>query len=228
MSQACARWRGDVGAYLVGALDGDARARVIAHLETCAGCRCDYDELAPVRGVLSQLAGPDAAPRAGGPGRFWGQPPGGAPLPPLRPVRTGAGRRWLAGAAAAVAAGAIAVLAAAGLAPSVPTFRAYDQATGVHGAAQLRAAPTGAEIDLAVAGLPAGERCVMLAVSGRGSDVAGTWSATYDGTARVAGTSAIPPGRLTSLRIESAGGRLLLTIPVRPPGHDQVPVVPMR
>jgi hypothetical protein len=65
MSRACAVWRGDVGAYLVGALDDDARARVIAHLETCAGCRSDYDELAPVRGLLSQLAGPDAAPRAG-------------------------------------------------------------------------------------------------------------------------------------------------------------------
>src|SRR5215831_7428750 len=87
-----AAWRGDVGAYLVGALDSDARARVIAHLETCAGCRSDYDELISVRGLLSQLAGPDAAPRAGGAGRFWGQPPGGAPLPPLRPVRPGAGR----------------------------------------------------------------------------------------------------------------------------------------
>jgi len=217
-----------MGAYLVGALDHDARARVIAHLETCAGCRSDYDELAPVRGLLSQLAGPDAAPRAGGAGRFWGQPPGGAPLPPLRPVRAGAGRRWLAGSGVAVAAVIIAVLAAADLAPSVPTFRAYDHATGVHGEAQLHAAPTGAEIDLAVAGLPAGERCVMLAVSGRGSDIAGTWSATYGGTARVAGTSAIPPGRLTSVRIESAGGRLLLTIPVRPPGHGQVPLVPMR
>jgi hypothetical protein len=227
MSRACAAWRGDVGAYLVGALDDDARARVIAHLETCAGCRCDYDELAPVRGLLSQLAGPDAAPRAGGPGRFWGQPPGGVPLPPLRPVR-GAARRWLAGAAIAVAAGAVAVLAAAGLAPSAPTFRAYDPSTGVRGEAQLHAAPTGTEIGLAVAGLPAGGRCVMLAVAGRGSDIAGTWTATYDGTARVAGTSAIPLGRLTSLRIESAGGRLLLTIPVRPPGHGQVPAMPMR
>jgi hypothetical protein len=228
MSQACAAWRGDVGAYLVGALDDDARARMIAHLETCAGCRSDYDELVPVRGLLSQLAGPDAAPRAGGAGRFWGQPPGGAPLPPLRPVRPGAGRRWLAAAAATVAAAAVAVLAAAGLGPSAPTFRAYDRTTGVHGEAQLHAAPTGAEIDLTVAGLRAGERCVMLAVSGRGSDIAGTWNATYDGTARVAGTSAIPLRRLTSVRIESAGGRLLLTIPVRPPGHGPVPPVPMR
>ena len=76
----------------------------------------DYDELVPVRGLLSQLAGPDAAPRAGGPGKFWGQPPGGVPLPPLRPVRRKAGRRWLMGAMAAVAAGAVAVIAGVGLA----------------------------------------------------------------------------------------------------------------
>jgi Putative zinc-finger len=228
MSQACAAWRGDVGAYLVGALNGDARARVIAHLETCAGCRSDYDELVPVRGLLSQLAGPDAAPRAGGPGRAWGQPPGGAPLPPLRPVRPGAARRWLAGAAIAVAAVVVAALATAGLVPSVPTFVAYDRITGVHGEAQLHAAPTGAEIDLAVAGLPPGGRCILLAVSGGGSDIAGTWNATYDGTARVTGTSAIPLKRLTSLRIESAGGRLLLAIPVRAPGRGPGPPVPMR
>jgi Putative zinc-finger len=227
MSQACAAWRGDVGAYLVGALDGGARAQVIRHLESCAGCRSDYDELIPVRGLLSQLAGPDAAPRAGGRGTFWGQPPGGVPLPPLRPVRPWVGRRWLVEAAAAVAAALVVVVATVGLVPSAPTFRAYDRATGVHGEAQLHAAPTGAEIDLAVAGLPAGEHCVMLAVSGRGSDIAGSWNATYDGTARVAGTSAIPLRRLTSVRIESAGGRLLLTIPVRP-GHGQVPLAPMR
>jgi hypothetical protein len=217
-----------VGAYLVGALDGDARSRVISHLQRCAGCRGDYDDLVPVRGLLSQLAGPDAAPRAGGPGRAWGQPPGGAPLPALRPVRRGAARRWLAGAAVAVAAAVVAVLATAGLASSVPTFGAYDRATGVRGEAQLHAAPTGAEIDLSVAGLPPGERCVMVAVSGGGSDVAGTWNATYDGTARVTGTSAIPLKRLTSLRIESAGGRALLTIPVRAPGRGPGPPVPMR
>jgi len=122
----------------------------------------------------------------------------------------------------------VAVLAVYGLARSAPTFRAYDRATGVHGEAQLHAAPTGAEIDLAVAGLPPGERCVMLAISGRGSDIAGSWNATYDGTAEVAGTSAIPLSRLTSVRIESAGGRLLLTIPVRAPGRGPGPPIPMR
>jgi hypothetical protein len=113
-----------------------------------------------------------------------------------------------------MAGAAVAVLAAVGLGRSAPTFRAFDHATGVHGAARLHAAPTGAEIELTVAGLRAGERCVMVAVSAGGSDVAGTWNATYDGMARVAGTSAIPVGRLTELRIESGSGRLLLNIPV--------------
>jgi anti-sigma factor RsiW len=215
-----------MGAYLVGALDGEARARLIRHLETCAGCRMDYDDLVPVRGLLSQLAGPGGAARDGEPGEggYGERAPGGPPLPALRPVRgrpvrgrpvrRRAGRRWLAGAAVAVAGAAVAVLAAVGLGRSAPTFRAFDHTTGVHGAARLHAAPTGAEIELTVAGLPAGERCVMMAVSARGSDVAGTWNATYDGMARVAGTSAIPVGRLTALRIESGSGRLLLNIPV--------------
>ena len=219
MSQSCAGWRGDIGAYLVGALDDGAHARVIRHLETCRGCRTDYDELVPVRGLLSQLAGdqaPGGAAQVGAPGEHGHgeQAPGGPPLPPLRPVRRAPGRRWLAGAAVAAAGAALAVLAAAGLGPSAPTFRASDRATGVHGEARLQAVPTGAEIELTVAGLPAGERCVMVAVSAGGSDVAGTWNATYDGMAKVAGTSAIPVGRLTALRIESGGGRLLLSIPV--------------
>jgi hypothetical protein len=47
-------------------------------------------------------------------------------------------------------------------------LRAFDHTTGVHGEARLHAAPTGAEIELTVAGLSAGERCVMVAVSVRG------------------------------------------------------------
>jgi hypothetical protein len=69
MSQSCAGWRGDIGAYLVGALDGGARARLIRHLETCAGCRMDYDDLVPVRGLLSQLAGTGGGARVVEPGK---------------------------------------------------------------------------------------------------------------------------------------------------------------
>jgi anti-sigma factor RsiW len=56
MSQACARWRGDIGAYIVDALDRAGRARVMRHLEACAACRADYEDLLPVRYWLSRLA----------------------------------------------------------------------------------------------------------------------------------------------------------------------------
>ncbi|MBO0772135.1 MAG: zf-HC2 domain-containing protein [Actinobacteria bacterium] len=56
MSQACASWRGDLGAYLVGALDREACAGVRRHLEICPACRAEYEELVPVRDWLGRLA----------------------------------------------------------------------------------------------------------------------------------------------------------------------------
>jgi hypothetical protein len=56
MSRSCARWRGEIGAYIVGALDDCALVQVTRHLESCTGCRQDYEELVPVRDWLSLLA----------------------------------------------------------------------------------------------------------------------------------------------------------------------------
>jgi len=74
MSYSCAQWRGDIGAYVVGALDGCTRDRVSRHLAACRGCRADYSELVPVRdmlGLLDLTAGePDP-----GPAELPGQPP---------------------------------------------------------------------------------------------------------------------------------------------------------
>jgi Putative zinc-finger len=55
MSSSCLQWRGDIGAYIVGALNGRASDEVTRHLAACAGCRADYDELVPVRDWLDQL-----------------------------------------------------------------------------------------------------------------------------------------------------------------------------
>jgi hypothetical protein len=38
MSHSCAQWRGEIGAYVVGAIDSGARGRVARHLAACAGC----------------------------------------------------------------------------------------------------------------------------------------------------------------------------------------------
>ncbi len=83
--------------------------------------------------------------------------------------------------------------------PAVSAFRAADRVTGVHWQARLGATPAGTRIRLTVSGLPADERCRLVAVSRRGTDVAATWSARYDGTTRIIGTSAFAERQLTAL-----------------------------
>jgi anti-sigma factor RsiW len=204
MSQACATWRGDIGAYIVGALSAQAGARVQRHLQTCAGCRADYNDLVPVRDWLSKLA-------------LAGQPPArrgkSAPPPePVRPPRRRTRRRLLAGAVAA--GGAAAVILAITSGPAPPAFQSVDRATGIHGQARLTATSAGTQIDLSVTGMPAGQRCTLLALSENSADPAGSWIANYDGTAQVEETTAIPLSRLTALRIESSSRQLLLSIPI--------------
>lgn len=56
-SQACPERCGDIGAYIVGALDRRAEANLRAHLTDCTPCREEYENLLPVRQWLSRLAG---------------------------------------------------------------------------------------------------------------------------------------------------------------------------
>jgi anti-sigma factor RsiW len=56
MIRACADWQGEIGAYILGALDERAAAAVSQHLTSCAGCRAEFRELVPVRSWLSRLA----------------------------------------------------------------------------------------------------------------------------------------------------------------------------
>lgn len=205
MSQACAMWRGDIGAYIVGALDRDARARVRRHLASCAGCRADYHDLVPVRDWLARLD-PAGEPRA--------LPKQGELLRgPERPIRRHV-RRWFLAGAVAAAGGAAAVIIAISARPVPPAFDSADRATGIHGQARLTATSTGTQIALNVAGLPAGERCTLVAVSASSADPAGSWVAKYDGSAQVEGTTAISLRKLTALLIESPSRQVLLKIGV--------------
>jgi Putative zinc-finger len=208
MNRSCPSWRGEIGAYIVGALDPEAVARVRHHLRRCQACRDDYADLVPVRGCLGWLATADGVPA--GPGTLPYPP-----LEPLRPLRNWWRRRWVVSGAAAVCLAAAIVLAVQlSLSPVAPVFSAFDRATGVHGEAQLQAMATGTQIDLSVSGLPAGEHCTLVAVSRAGTTPAGTWTATYDGTAHITGVSAIPAGQLLTLRIETPADQVLLSIRV--------------
>jgi hypothetical protein len=206
MSQACAGWRGDVGAYIVGALGPVEAARVKRHLRRCAACRADYQDLLPVRDWLGRMDPADGMPAR--------RPPGRPPLGPVRPVRHRFRRRWLTATGAVAAAVAVAVTTAVAAHPARPGYRAVDRATGVHGQAILRATSGGTQIDLTVTGLRAGQPCILVTVSPAGDAVAGTWTAGSDGTAEMTGASAIPASQFTALRIEAPSHRLLLSIPL--------------
>jgi hypothetical protein len=237
MSSSCAQWRGDIGAYIVGALDARARHQVTRHLADCAGCRADYDELAPVRNWLSLLDLTTCAPQrgaAGKPGPSTHHPLQDGPIPAAdallqpswpesatqvpaqptepAPARRPRARRLAQAGAAALAAAAIAVAAVVSSGTTPQTYRAADSATGVSARAQLHDTPTGTQIDLTATGLPTHERCILVAVGHAGADIAGSWDATYGGSARIIATTAFPASQLTALRIESDAGTLLVSI----------------
>jgi anti-sigma factor RsiW len=54
MSQGCAVWRDNLGAYVIGALDSEERPAMRRHLATCPACRTDYEDLLPVRDWLTR------------------------------------------------------------------------------------------------------------------------------------------------------------------------------
>jgi anti-sigma factor RsiW len=55
MSQACPDRHGDIGAYIVGALDCGTKTDVRRHLAACPDCRAEYEDLLPVRHWLGRL-----------------------------------------------------------------------------------------------------------------------------------------------------------------------------
>jgi len=206
MSQACAGWRGDIGAYVVGALGPVEATRVKRHLRGCAACRADYQDLLPVRDWLGRMNPADGMPAP--------PPSGRPPSAPVRSLPRRSRRRGLTAAGAVIAAVAIAVTTAVSAHPALPDYRAFDAATGVHGQARLHTTPAGTQIDLTVTGLPAGQPCILVTVSRAGAAVAGTWTADNAGAAEITGASAIPVSQLTALHIEAPTHRLLLSIPL--------------
>ena len=54
MNHGCAEWRGDLGAYVVGALEEDEHAAMRWHLAVCPACRADYEDFLPVRDWLTR------------------------------------------------------------------------------------------------------------------------------------------------------------------------------
>jgi hypothetical protein len=222
-----------LGAYVLGALEREERARLEAHLETCTICREELDRLAPLPGLLSRLTLEEAevleTPELGpAPLEHSLKPEAGYSAAPLeRALFAVARERRRSRLMRAAAVAAALVLAAVvlvggplldddgGDGPAPLTAAASDLQTGVHGSAELTREPWGTRVELSLAGVRPGEHCrlVARAVGGR-TEVAATWRAGYLGTAEVPGAVAIPADRLASLDVVTDDERLLVRMPV--------------
>jgi len=203
-----------LGAYVVGALDPRERADVEAHLGICPGCRDELAGLAPLPGLLSRLTVDEAV---------TGPPPvDDAMLERLlvaasRDRRVASHRRWLAAAAAVVVIAGGTTAGAAMYHSMNTTHWQHVTATAgrVHMAVDVEPGATGTALQLWLRGVPSGERCHLVAVADDGSrDIAGSWEATYSGTATIRGITSIARDHLRRLVIETYDGTTLVSAAV--------------
>jgi hypothetical protein len=177
-TERCREWRESLGAYALGHLSGEERARLEAHLEGCPGCRAEADSLLAVAQRL-----PHADPTRFGP----------APEPPSElgqriAATIGAERRskrrhrrlglGLSGATAVAAAALLAIFVLSSNEVSGPeqqvTFHSLPQ--GVKISATLEPRAFGTEIHMYVTGIRSGTLCrVYMRGPGRTGTSAGSF-----------------------------------------------------
>jgi hypothetical protein len=203
----------ELGAYVLHALEHDEDETVRSHVADCDLCQDEVRELSFTASLLSLLTVADleqldvrdadrAEPTASG----------------TRARRHPRHRITLAVAAALAA--ALAIPAARALehptsAPSPTVIRASDPATDIQAAVTLARQQGGTRVRLSLSGAYPRGWCALVAHSRDGqSDTAATWRADADGTADVAGTTAIPATRLSELDVITDTGRVLVRIPV--------------
>ena len=208
----------DVGAYVLDALEPDERMRVRAHLATCAECRATLRELEGLPGLLAQVPAPEARVLPEAPSelafrRF--QHRAAATQSAARAAGGRGPRRWVLVAAAAAAVGIAGGVGGvvASLGSAAPT--AVSATAGpIHAHVELTAASGGTRIDLALDGVPSGQRCELVAVSRAGRwQTVSDWTATYSGTAHVISAVPLKPQDIDRLLIRTPDGRTLLSMP---------------
>jgi hypothetical protein len=207
-----------IGAYLLGALDGSEACQLQAHLAECPACRQDFDELATLPRLLRRLTPEDVAQL---------RP---ATCPPA-PVAADGSRRLLQlprlAMLAATAAGVVALIVM--LAVSTAAHRDAPQARALtftkaeavtHVRATVRLAPRtwGTQLHLWLSGVPAGQRCSLVAHARDGRvETAASWTATYAGRADVPGATSIRLQDISAVDVVTAAGRRLAGIPITAP-----------
>ena len=203
-----------LGTYLVGALDPRERADVEAHLAHCPACRDELAGLAGLPGLMSRLTTEEV---------LAGPPPVDDALlerllrSAARDRKAARQRRWLTAVAAVcvLLAGSVGGVTAyrAATAPQVHTVAASSGP--VHMSVKMATISTGTSMTLWLSGVPSDEHCRLIAVSDTGQrETAGSWEATYSGTAVIKGTTSIGYAHISKLVIETYDGTELVSTSV--------------
>lgn len=228
----------DLAGYLVGELTAEQRDEVDQHLAGCAECRAEVESLREWTSALRAV--PDEM-------LLEGPPDGGDLLlqRTLREVRKQSSgernrRRVLVSAAAAVlvvAAVGSGLLAGRSTAPSPPvaqvppplasqattvpgtrTGTTVDATTGARMTVAVAPAAGWVRVTAAVAGIPAGEKCVLEVVARDGFTVqAGSWLVSPAGEAggtTLNGSALIDPAQVASVRVVNTAGKQFASVNV--------------
>jgi anti-sigma factor RsiW len=206
----------ELGALALGLLPPEQAAAARRHVDACAMCRREYEELREMTGVLGELP-PEA---------FLDGPPDGDLVlqRTLRQIRTetaARGRRRLLGSIVAAAV-VVAAVAGGGVAigrASVPLVPPPGSAvgalvltgTGADGATlRTTLGPTGSWVRLtaAVTGIPRGERCRIVVVARNGTrEIAGSWVVAATPGGPIGGSAAVALPDVAAVVVQNEAGR---------------------
>jgi anti-sigma factor RsiW len=230
-----------LGAYALGALDpAEAADFERRHLQTCAQCRFDLNELVALRESLDEVP-PEA---------FLDGPPEGGDLllqktlrrmreeetaAPARTASRPTSRRGLALVAAAVlvvaalgggvlvgrqtgSSGTLAIPSQQTDVPGTKSAEGRDPTTGVQLAASVAPFAGWVKVNVAVKGVKAGEQCLLQVVTKEGQAVtAGSWKVSEKWESQgfsLDGSALVAPDDVKSVDIVTVDGRKLVSAPV--------------
>ncbi|MBY5164317.1 anti-sigma factor family protein [Salsipaludibacter albus] len=221
------RLRQSLGAWVLGALDGDERHEVSDHVATCPDCAAEVAELSPLPGLLGRLSTEEATD-----GSLVPSPRLHAALAEDRVAedlhlrRRVARWRTTALVSAAAAVVALVVVVSGQLGEDAPPD--FDrvvaaaqpvaaEAAATDGEAAALAWEWGTTVELDVTDLPSRDAYVLWAVSEDGvREQAGTWGTTDSRGARVRGASSIQRDDLARVEVTDASGEVLVSFAFTP------------